>query len=59
MLGYDQEDIAIMQECIETAKQFYLKYPSDLMDKTRIVSGLEQASSFFDGLWAEGYFDHA
>ncbi len=57
MLGYDLEDITIMQECIETAKQFYLKYPSDLMDKTRIVTGLEQANSFFDGLWAEGYFD--
>jgi hypothetical protein len=57
MLGYDQEDILIIQESIETAKQFYLKHPSDLMDKTRITTGLEQANSFFDGLWAEGYFD--
>ena len=57
MLGFDQEDINIMQECIETAKKFYLSHPSDLMDKTRITTGLEQANSFFDGLWAEGYFD--
>jgi hypothetical protein len=57
MLGYDKEDIAIMQECIEKAKQLYLSYPSDLMDKTRVTTGLEQANSFFDGLWAEGYFD--
>jgi hypothetical protein len=57
MLGYDQEDISIMQECIETARKFYLSYPSDLMDKKRITTGLEQANSFFDGLWAEGYFD--
>jgi hypothetical protein len=57
MLGYDQEDISIMQECIETARKFYLSYPSDLMDKRRITTGLEQANSFFDGLWAEGYFD--
>ena len=57
MLGFDKEDINIMQECIETAKHFYLKHPSDLMDKTRVVTGLEQANSFFDGLWAEGYLD--
>jgi hypothetical protein len=57
MLGYDLEDIVIMQECIEKAKQLYLSYPSDLMDKTRVTTGLEQANSFFDGLWAEGYFD--
>jgi hypothetical protein len=57
MLGYDKEDIVIMQECIEKAKQLYLSYPSDLMDKTRVTTGLEQANSFFDGLWAEGYFD--
>lgn len=57
MLGYDIEDLAIWQECIEAAKQFYLKHPSDLMDKTRITNGLEQANKFLDGLWAEGYFD--
>jgi len=57
MLGYDLEDLNIMQECIETAKQFYLKHPSDLMDKTRTVTGLEQANLFLDGLWAEGYFE--
>ena len=57
MLGYDQEDINIMMESIETAKKFYLRTPSDLMDKTRITNGLELAQSFFDGLWAEGYLD--
>jgi hypothetical protein len=57
MLGYDIEDLAIWQECIEAAKQFYLKHPSDLIDKTKITNGLEQANKFLDGLWAEGYFD--
>jgi len=57
MLGYDQEDINIMMDSIETAKKFYLSHPSDLMDKTRISNGLELAQSFFDGLWSEGYFD--
>ena len=58
MLGYDLEDISIMQECIEKAKQFYLSYPSDLMDKTELRADLEMAVSFMQGLWAEGYFDH-
>ena len=57
MLGYTQEDIGTMQYAIETAKKFYLHYPSDLMDKTKIITGLEEANKFFDGLWAEGYFD--
>jgi hypothetical protein len=29
------------------------------MDKTELRADLEMASSFLQGLWAEGYFDNA
>ncbi len=57
MLGYTQDDIDTMQACISIAKKFYLSHPSDLMNKKPVLDGLEMANSFFDGLWAEGYFD--
>lgn len=57
MLGYSEEDIYKMQAAISIAHRFYLKYPSDLIDKVEVLNGLESANSFFDGLWAEGYLD--
>ena len=57
MLGYTQNDIDTMQASISLAKKFYLSHPSDLMNKQPVLDGLDMANSFFDGLWAEGYFD--
>ena len=57
MLGYNQDDINHMQAAISIARKLYLAYPSDLMDKSEVLQGLDKANSFFDGLWAEGYFD--
>jgi hypothetical protein len=28
------------------------------MPKDKFISELEKVNEFFDGLWAEGYFDH-
>jgi hypothetical protein len=57
MLGYTQDDIVSMQDTIYKAQKFYLRYPSDLMPKDKFISELEKVNEFFDGLWAEGYFD--
>jgi hypothetical protein len=59
MLGYTKEDLDRMTNAIHDAKLFYLRTPSDLMDKTELRNDLEMANSFLQGLWAEGYFDHA
>ena len=50
MLGYTLDDINKMQACISLASQFPNIPPA-------IVEGMEMALSFFDGLWAEGYFE--
>jgi hypothetical protein len=50
MLGYTIEDINKIQECLSLLNKAD-GIPQDLRD------GLEMANSFFDGLWAEGYFD--
>jgi len=50
MLGYTIEDINKIQECLSLLSKAD-GIPQDLCD------GLEMANSFFDGLWAEGYFD--
>ena len=50
MLGYEQSDIDTMQAAISIASNAPM-FPSDVRD------ALEMANSFFDGLWAEGYFD--
>ena len=50
MLGYEIEDINKMQACISMVSKA-ASLPS------HIKEGLEMANSFFDGLWAEGYFD--
>lgn len=57
MLGYTAEDLDKMTNAVHDAKLFYLRYPSDLMDKTELTADLEMTVSFLQGLWAEGYFD--
>jgi hypothetical protein len=57
MLGYDEDDLDRMIRAVHDAKLFYLRSPSDLMDKTRLKTDLETTVSFLQGLWAEGYFD--
>jgi len=57
MLGYTLEDLNKMINAIHDSKLFYLRTPSDLMDKTELRTNLEMAVSFMQGLWAEGYFD--
>lgn len=59
MLGYDEDDLDKMINAVHDAKLFYLRTPSDLIDKKPLVKDLEMAVSFMQGLWAEGYFDHA
>jgi hypothetical protein len=57
MLGYTKEDLDRMTNAVHDAKLFYLKYPSDLLDKSELVNYLQDTVSFLQGLWAEGYFD--
>jgi hypothetical protein len=57
MLGYTAEDLDRMTNAVHDAKLFYLRSPSDLMDKTELRKDLEDTVSFLQGLWAEGYFD--
>ena len=59
MLGYTEDDLNRMINAIHDSKLFYLRSPSDLIDKGPLVKDLEDASSFLQGLWAEGYFDNA
>ena len=58
MLGYTKEDLDRMINAVHDSKLFYLRTPSDLMDKTELRTDLEMAVSFLQGLWAEGYFDN-
>ena len=58
MLGYTESDLNRMINAIHDSKLFYLRTPSDLMDKEPLRTDLEDAVSFLQGLWAEGYFDH-
>jgi hypothetical protein len=57
MLGYSGYDIDRMTDAIHDAKLFYLRTPSDLIDKEPLKRDLEEAVSFLLGLVAEGYFD--
>jgi hypothetical protein len=57
MLGYTEADLTRMTNAVHDAKLFYLKYPSDLLDKSELVNDLQDTVSFLQGLWAEGYFD--
>jgi hypothetical protein len=58
MLGYTESDLNRMINAVHDSKLFYLRTPSDLMDKEPLRTDLEDAVSFLQGLWAEGYFDH-
>jgi len=58
MLGYTESDLNRMINAIHDSKLFYLRTPSDLMDKEPLMKDLEDAVSFLQGLWAEGYFDY-
>ena len=57
MLGYTKKDLDRMINAVHDAKLFYLRSPSDLIDKEPLVKDLQDAVSFMQGLWAEGYFD--
>ena len=57
MLGYNQFDLNRMINAVHDSKLFYLRHPSDLMDKALLIKDLEDTVSFMQGLWAEGYFD--
>lgn len=57
MLGYTAADLDKMTNAVHDAKLFYLRHPSDLMDKSELRADLEMTVSFLQGLWAEGYFD--
>ena len=57
MLGYTKDDLDRMTNAVHDAKLFYLRTPSDLMDKAPLRKDLEDTVSFLQGLWAEGYFD--
>lgn len=57
MLGYNQSDLNRMINAVHDSKLFYLRHPSDLMDKALLIKDLEDTVSFMQGLWAEGYFD--
>ena len=58
MLGYTESDLNRMINAIHESKLVYLRTPSDLMDKAPLRKDLEDAVSFLQGLWAEGYFDY-
>jgi hypothetical protein len=57
MLGYTEDDLNRMINAVHDVKLFYLRSPNDLMNKDPLVKDLEDAVSFLQGLWAEGYFD--
>jgi len=57
MLGYTVEDIDRMINAVHDAKLFYLRSPSDLMNKDPLVKDLEDVVSFFQGLIEEGHVE--
>lgn len=57
MLGYNESDLNRMINAIHDSKLFYLRSPSDLMDKAPLRKDLEDAVSFLQGLCAEGHFE--
>jgi hypothetical protein len=57
MLGYEMADVDEMINAVHDAKLFYLRSPSDLIDKQPLIDGLLKTIDFLQGLWAEGYFD--
>jgi len=57
MLGYTKTDIDNMINSVHDIKLFYIRTPSDLIDKEPLIKNLEMTISFLQGLWSEGYFD--
>jgi hypothetical protein len=57
MLGYEMADVDEMINSVHDAKLFYLRSPSDLVDKQPLIDGLEKTVSFLQGLLEEGHFD--
>ncbi len=55
MLGYTADDVERMINAVHDAKLFYLKYPSDLMDKSELIKDLTDTVSFLQGVLAEGH----
>lgn len=55
MLGYTEEDVQRMINAVHDAKLFYLRYPSDLMDKQPLRGNLEDTVSFLQGILEEGH----
>lgn len=53
MLGYELKDIETMQAAISLA----MKNLPNKVSFNVVRSELARANDFFDGLWAEGYFD--
>jgi hypothetical protein len=58
MLGYNKFDLDEMINSVHDAKLFYLRTPSDLMDKTLLVNSLLKTNDFLQGLREEGYFNN-
>jgi hypothetical protein len=58
MLGYTESDLNRMINAIHDAKLLYLRYSHDAkLDNDTLRTDLQDAISFMQGLWAEGYFD--
>ena len=55
MLGYTANDIERFINAVHDAKLFYLRHPSDLMDKSQLRADLEETVSFMFGLLEEGH----
>lgn len=49
MLGYEASDLDMMIASVNIA--------SKQLNGSGIAKGLDEVSSFLQGLWAEGYFD--
>ena len=47
MLGYTESDLNKMINAVHDSKLFYLRTPSDLMDKTELRTDLEMAGDKF------------
>jgi len=59
MLGYTESDLNRMINAIHDSKLLYLRYSHDTkLDNNTLRTDLEDAVSFLQGLWAEGYFDY-
>ena len=57
MLGYTKDDLDRMTNAVHDVKLFYIRTPSDLIDKQPLIDDLQDTLTFLQGLWAEGYFD--